>query len=395
MRLTNREKLLLVILAFAILGYFTFKYVVTPQWAALDDKTAVLNQWQAKKADLENIDQTMAQLNQEWTLLDGEIQTIGKKYFSLLEEQEEIILLFNELMKTPGVRDVSLNFDEPQVQTIEGGQAKLQTIQVAYEGEYTALWNLLKAIWKFDNRIMVSGLNMAKGETTRLSGQITVELHDLSEMTKVADNLVVWFNKDTFVKGNPFTPLPGEPFTGTRYLMKSDSLVAAQMAYVKFADITGHWAESAIDNFGRKRLVYGDANNMFYPDAALTRGELIILLDGLFKWPTPAQPVDLTKFSDYMELGRYESVMAKAIFKGFLNEYIIGYADGTLRPNNPITYEEFDLVMKKVLEQPDFTWKTQADEILSKTGYSSAGLNDKNASMTRAEAIYFLNALPQ
>jgi len=236
---------------------------------------------------------------------------------------------------------------------------------------------------------------MAKGETTRLSGQISMDLHDLSDMTKAADNLVVWFNRDTFVKGNPFTALPGEPFIGTRYLMKSDSLVAAQTAYVKFADITGHWAENAIDNFGSKRLVYGDANNLFYPDAPLTRGELIILLDGLFEWPTPAQPVDLTKFTDYMELGRYESVMAKAIFKGFLSEFIIGYEDGTLRPNNPITYEEFDLVMQKVLEQPDFTWTTEAAKIQAATGHVSAGLTDKTASMTRAEAVYFLNTVPQ
>lgn len=395
MRLTNREKLLLLVLLFAVIGYFTFKYVVTPQWAALDEKEIVLNEWKAKKAELETIDQTLAQLNNEWTALDGEIQTIGKNYFSLVEEQEEIILLFNELLKTPGVKDVSLNFAEPQTLEIEGGQAKLQTVQVAYEGEYTSLWNLLKAIWKFDNRIMVSGLNMAKGETTLLSGQISMELHDLSDMTKGADNLVVWFNKDTFVKGNPFTPLPGEPFIGTRYLMKSDSLVAAQTAYTKFADITGHWAENAIDNFGRKRLVYGDANNLFYPNAPLTRGELIILLDGLFEWATPAQPVDLTEFTDYMELGRYESVMAKAIFKGFLSEYIIGYDDGTLRPNNPITYEEFDLVMQKVLEKPDFTWKTEATKIQADTGHASVGINDKNASMTRAEAVYYLNTLQQ
>jgi len=395
MRLTNREKLLLIVLLFAVIGYFTFKYIVTPQWAQLDEKEVVLNEWKAKKAELETIDQTLAQLNTEWSALDGEIQTIGSKYFSLVEEQEEIILLFNELLKTPGVKDVSLNFAEPQMLEIEGGQAKLQTVQVAYEGEYTSLWNLLKAIWKFDNRIMVSGLNMAKGETTLLSGQISMDLHDLSDMTKAADNLVVWFNRDTYVKGNPFTPLPGEPFIGTRYLMKSDSLVAAQTAYVKFADIAGHWAENAIDNFGSKRLVYGDANNLFYPNAPLTRGELIILLDGLFEWPTPAQPVDLTEFTDYMELGRYESVMAKAIFKGFLSEFIIGYDDGTLRPNNPITYEEFDLVMQKVLEQPDFSWTVEAAKIQERTGHASAGLTDKNASMTRAEAVYFLNTVPQ
>jgi hypothetical protein len=394
MRLTNREKILVLVLLFAVLGYFTFVYIVQPQWVALDEKEIVLDTWEAKQAELDNIEQTMAQLNTQWAALDEEIQTIGVKYFSLVDEQEEIILLFNELLKTPGVKDVSLNFTDPQVLDIEGGIAKLQSVQIAYESEYTALWNLLKAIWKFDNRIMVSGLNMAKGETTLLSGQIALDLHDLSEMTKASENLVVWFNKDTFVKGNPFTPLPGEAFAGTRYLMKSDSLVATQATYTKFVDITGHWAEAAIDNFGRQRFVYGDAENRFFPDAPLTRGELIILLDGLFKWPTPAQPVDLTKFTDYMELGRYESVMAKAIFKGYLSEYIIGYQDGTLRPNNPITYEEFSLVMQKVLEQPDFKWAEEAARLETATGHASAGLTDNKASMTRAEAIYFLNALP-
>jgi hypothetical protein len=283
---------------------------------------------------------------------------------------------------------------DPAEVEIEGGKAKLQTVQIAYEGEYTNLWNLLKAIWKFDDRILVSNLSMAKGETTALSGQISLDLHDLSDMTNTADNLVVWFNRDNFVKGNPFTPLPGEPFVGTRYLMKSDSLAATQTAYVKFTDITGHWAEAAIDNFGKKKLVYGDAENRFFPDAPLSRGELIILLDGLFEWPAPAQSVDLTKFTDYMELGRYESVMAKAIFKGYLSEYIIGYADGSLRPNNPITYEEFDLVMQKVLNQPDFSWVKEAVKIQGATAHTSLGITDKTKSMTRAEAIYFLNTIP-
>ncbi|MZQ97618.1 MAG: hypothetical protein GT601_08065 [Acidaminobacter sp.] len=393
MRLTNREKLLLIFLSFAIIGYLTFNYIVLKQWVSLDEKEFVLNDWQAKKIELETIDQSLAKLNSEWEVLDNDIQSIGNKYFSLIEEQEDLILLFNELLKTPGIKDLSINFEEPQAQELEGGSVKMQPVVLSYEGEYTSLWTLLKSIWKFDNRILISGLTMTKDETTLLTGQISMELHDLSEMTHSAENLVMWFNNDTFIKGNPFTPLPGEPFSGTRYLMKSESINTVQTAYVKFADIAGHWAESSIDNFGEKRLIYGDANNFFYPDSSLSRGELIILLDGLFEWPTPAQPVDLTKFSDYMELGRYESVMAKAIFKGFLSEYIIGYEDGTLRPNNPITYEEFDLVMQKVLQSPDFNWKSEAEKIQTITGHISKGIADENAFMTRAEAVYFLESM--
>lgn len=399
MRLTNRERIALLMLLVGLAGYLVYTYVVPPQEAAIGNLRGDLSFLQQRLAQVNAAPARLASLETQLEENLAGLEDVGGQYFSLLEEQEGVIILMNELFLTPGIKDLSFGFSPVQNPVIAGGRIEQQTVNVTCEGSYESVWALLHAVWGFDQRIIISSLTMrpqasatAVNGDGQLSVQLSLELPDLSELTGSRNSLVYWFNREDFVKPNPFTPLPGETFYGIRFLLASSTLEQG-WENLNFVDIEGHWAEEAIETFRARGLVFADSRHRFFPNSPISRGELVVLLDGYFAWPLPDQPVNLTAFSDYLEIGSYEGVMARAVFKGFLNGYIVGYTDGTLRPHSPVSYREFRDIMRRVLDEPGFTWEQYSQLIADQTGHVSLGNNAPSLSMTRAEAVYFLHIL--
>lgn len=427
MRLTKREKILIIVLLFTLAGYLLFQYVITPQLAQLSSLKANVENWKEKKQALSVIDDTIAKYDQQKEELDTKIQTIGNSYFSSLDMQEESIIVLNDLLLNTGLKDADISFDEladgnssanagqsqasqsqasqsqtdqAQASQSQTGQAqtgpiRVQNVQLSFEGSYQAVWNELRAIWNFKKAIHVDSLSMSQSDasTEPLTGEIDLSFYDLSKITDVSDAMVKWSDSGQFRQQDPFAALSGAVFPGTRYTLDLNDENTEK--YVKFVDIEGNWAESEIDDLGRRHVITGDSANRFLPDDPITRGEFIMMLDKFYQWDAPDNTIDLTQFSDYSELGQSLTAVEKAFYKGYMRGIFIGYGDGTLRPNAPTTYEEFELVMRRILNQPDFKWDDTALAIQQKTGYTSPGLTDKTASMTRAEVVYFLDSQPQ
>ena len=400
MKLTNREKLMVTLLLFCFAAYFIFTYVVTPQRAHLEVLRADLATWQEKKQALDKIDETMAQYGEQQADLQGQLEAVGNNYFSSLSEEEETIIVLNDLLRDSELKDISLSFSPLAAASSAGGAAGdaaplVQKVQLSYSGTYDALWNALGSFWGFQKCIQVDSVTISpdEGGSGLVTGEMALSLYDLSPITGQSKNMVIWSDNGQFRRTNPFLNTTGETFVGTRYILDlSDS---AAKLYEKFTDITGNWAETAIDDFGKRYLITGDAENKYHPDDPITRGDFVVLLDNYYHWDAPVDAVDLTIFSDYAELGSSLSAMEKGFYKGYMMGYFIGYDDGTLRPNSPTLYKEFNLVLGKILNQPDFNWRDAALKIQQETGYTSPGLTDENAPMTKAEVVYFLHSLPQ
>lgn len=408
MKLTRREKLLVTILLFFFASYLLFRYVVTPQRAQLEILRADLAAWEEKKQALDMIDETVARYGQQQEDLTNQIQTIGNNYFSSLSQEEQSVIVMNDLLQDAGLKDVSLSFSPLEAGLPDGAVSPaasspavdssgplVQKVQLTYSGSYDALWKALGNFWNFQKCIQVDSITIGPDTdgSGLVTGEIDLSLYDLSRITQLAKNMVIWSDNGQFRRSNPFQNIAGETFQGTRYVLDlSDN---ETRIYTKFADISGNWAETAIDDFGRQYLVEGDAENKFHPDSPITRGEFVVLLDNYYHWEVPDGAVDLTIFSDYAELGSSLNAMERAFYKGYIMSYFVGFDDGTLRPNAPTSYKEFNLVMGKVMNQPEFNWRDTALVIQQQTGYTSPALADETAPMTRAEAVYFLHALPQ
>lgn len=237
---------------------------------------------------------------------------------------------------------------------------------------------------------IITNLSVSGTQDT-INGSATMNLYTFAAESSVVDGLYKWYIDELFNKKNPFIPYRVNN-TLIRYLyMKEDSELFNYDRYSEFIDINGHWMQSEIEMFLESGYLYLNPYLEFRPNEPMTRGEFVVLLDSVYSWPILEEEVDLTGFRDYETLGSLESSFAKAIYKGYLSGIIEGYQDNTLRPLDPISYREVELVMNRIKGTTDFEWNTVAQEITRMKGVQRAEWADKNNSITRAEAIFLLH----
>ncbi|WP_409341670.1 N-acetylmuramoyl-L-alanine amidase [Paenibacillus sp. MBLB4367] len=178
----------------------------------------------------------------------------------------------------------------------------------------------------------------------------------------------------------------------------------AEYAALPFPDITNHWAKSSIMRLKEKGIVNG-INHYFYPDKPLTRAQFAAILDRAFHFeePKPGQsgvcpkPAETAKqtaanvsvtgsvyggecspvpasFRDLpATYWAYETLMKAAKLR-----YMDGYADGTIRPDQPITRAEAAALLDRIVG--------------SKLPAATSGFDDVADTMWAAKAIGRLHA---
>ncbi|MCU6707922.1 glycerophosphodiester phosphodiesterase family protein [Paenibacillus sp. J5C_2022] len=115
-------------------------------------------------------------------------------------------------------------------------------------------------------------------------------------------------------------------------------------AYDKsFDDIQGHWAKREIELLANKGLIHGMNENSFAPDRSVTRAEFAsMLVRALGLIPAEAG----ASFADVSASAWYASDVSAAVNAGL----ILGYADGSFRPEASINREEQIAMIVRALQ---------------------------------------------
>ncbi|MDF2546487.1 MAG: hypothetical protein K0R93_1385 [Anaerosolibacter sp.] len=390
MKLTRRERVLVSVLGAVLFLWVYYQFLITPQLVELDSLKQQREQYKAEMTKVENAAATEKKLDENITAMNEKIKLITNNFFTTTE-QEEFILLFNEMLQDPNLNVSVISFTPFTIEKLGETELESMNATLSYEGDYPSLMNLLRSMWKFQKKIIVKNINMARTEGGRLSGSFEIGFYRMKNSPDLKDDLFRWYIDEDFYKENPFSSMSPSNGLKINYLfIGGDPSKLKTDTYVKFTDIVGHWAEAELNDFGEKRYIQGNQENQFKPDEAITRGDFIILLDRVYQWPVPEGKVDLTKFGDYSTLGSYESSIAKAIFKGFIGGYVAGYTDNTLRPREPITYEEVEYIMRQVKTDPGFNWNQVGEKAKTEKGFESVGLTNKTGYLSKGEAVYLL-----
>jgi hypothetical protein len=170
------------------------------------------------------------------------------------------------------------------------------------------------------------------------------------------------------------------------------------------SDITGHWAETKIQNWINDDLIAGYPDGTFKPQQNISRAEFMRLVNVAFDYTE----VDTIAYTDVQPGLWYYSEVAKAKAAG----YIVGYDDGTMKPENPINREEAAKIISTVkdLASDAATVSNYSDKAVISDGWgkdyvgavTTAGImkgypDDSfmpKGNITRAEAVFALdNAL--
>lgn len=390
MRLTSREKILLGILLAMVVLYLEYTYILSGQ---MERMALAQDQHQALQVKLEQLNkapETEKQLNGQIEKAMAEISTVMDSYFTDTE-QEELILLLNDFVANSGVDVSGIRFTAPEEMPVSELTFKKIAMTMDFDSTFESADGLLKKVWNFQKMLVLDGISLSNNDDGTLSGTADLGLYYLAgyEGTGYKDNLYQVITDEAFFKVNPFMQSAGAADYRINYIYTGGK-DPGEAAYVPYTDIAGTWAEKEINAFGEKGYLMKGQATTFGPDTPMTRGEFIIMTDRIYQWPIPETPVDLTKFSDYSNLGSYENAIAKAVFKGYLGGFVVGFTDNTLRPRDPMTYEEAEFIMQKIKNDPAFKWDTAAQKLQAEKAVVSVGLTDKKALMSKAEAVYML-----
>ena len=159
--------------------------------------------------------------------------------------------------------------------------------------------------------------------------------------------------------------------------------------YVEIRDISTHWARKELYTFLRRGYIKGDKDNRYRPNEKLTRGELLLLLSKTRNWEIGKTKGVTSKFKDRDTFGSYADIIDYVINKGYMK----GYKDNTFRPNQPISYNEIEPIIRKVIGNSTFTWDKIAEDMMYEKYTRSQSYFGKDNHITRAEVVYLLHRL--
>lgn len=128
----------------------------------------------------------------------------------------------------------------------------------------------------------------------------------------------------------------------TLVIVLSGSISFAAKTDNKLSDIANHWAKKEIEYLLGKGIISGYPDGRFNPDGKITRAEFVKIINSVFNFDETGK----VNFKDVNKNDWFYEEVAKAIKAG----YISGYTDGTFKPNQNITREEAAKVLGVVYE---------------------------------------------
>ncbi|WP_164472733.1 S-layer homology domain-containing protein [Cohnella candidum] len=149
---------------------------------------------------------------------------------------------------------------------------------------------------------------------------------------------------------------------------------------VAFKDLSGHWAQEAVNDMGSRMVVSGVNETSFGPDQAITRAEFAAIMVRALGLPETGGKVT---FSDVSSDSWYAGAVGKAEEYGLLH----GYRDGTFRPNNTITRQEAIYVLVQALKLTGWTAAEGSNSAALLSGFTDAAKVESWAKQAIAEAV--------
>lgn len=129
-----------------------------------------------------------------------------------------------------------------------------------------------------------------------------------------------------------------------RFLLEEDASVRLVTYTNSFADVAQDaWYADAVDFAAGRELLRGVAADRFAPNTTLSRGMLATVLCRL------EGAEGETRQSDFSDVGA-DAWYAQAVAWAAAEEIVVGYADGSFRPDAPITREQLAVMLYRYAE---------------------------------------------
>ena len=207
MKLTKREKSLILLLIIIIIFWGINNFIFLPQ------KNKIINLKSEKVKYEEEIKKVNTLLDEyekskgNFNNLSNESQRLLNGYFPNIE-QAEILYVLNELIDISNLKVVNIDFAETEVE--EKSESEELTIEfmdttLFYEGKYEELLDFISRVKKSSRKFIVANLKIDRNEG-KIMGEITLRAYSILDVFPEGENTINIENISKEERKNPFAP---------------------------------------------------------------------------------------------------------------------------------------------------------------------------------------------
>ena len=204
---TNKERMLITLLAIVILFWLSFKFIIDPQILKISTLEAQRDAYNLEIQENNRILKNKDTILDEKNSLFIEKINIERDFFNTLN-QPQIIYVLNELLLESNIEMDSINFSKPFMETLKDQEIQKMDIAMPFQGTFVSLNEIIKSLEEEPRKIVINNIDIQKGEETEIVGTINLGVYSLSGIIEGGDeNLPIETTDDNMV--NPFIPYEG------------------------------------------------------------------------------------------------------------------------------------------------------------------------------------------
>lgn len=212
MKISSREKNLLILLLCVLLGYGYYAFMYVPQRAKVEELKVQRNQKNQVYAQMEDMIRKEGNIDLELRENKNEISRLAMDFFGDIDQEEAIVVLsdfardskavfnrinfaeplFEALLETQSVSSTEeANNPANEVVTEETVSENIRRLssQIEFEGDYNSLMNLLKSMKNHPKNILSTNMTINADEHGNLNGNIEMEFYSVLSVDKYSSDM--------------------------------------------------------------------------------------------------------------------------------------------------------------------------------------------------------------
>lgn len=208
-KFTNNERLLATILAVILSFWLSHKFIIKPQLIQISSLKTDIDNYGDQIVENNDLIKNSASISDEMDAFVIEKASIEKIFFKNLN-QAEIIYTLDKLLSKSKLEIGDITFGRPFTETIDEKEIEKMEISMPYKGSFSSLDKTIKILENENKKIIISNVDILKGQETDISGNINLDIYGLTRDEEEAES-----EEDSPIepvdnnKANPFTPYKG------------------------------------------------------------------------------------------------------------------------------------------------------------------------------------------
>ncbi len=208
LNISKKEKGLLLLLVSVLLLWLFYRFVMTPQEAAITLLRGEKEKAEQEMAATQEMLSRGKMISNELESVKGEYARAIQKYYYGVD-QPELIHILNSVADSSKLEIPSMNFTMPVDTSLKDVDAKLTGVAIAYRGGFIDLENMLSVLRHSPKRLLMEQLSFYRKEKDVLDGQLTLKAIGYKGIEERKDG---YFDNNGYVaqtKDNPFAAYKG------------------------------------------------------------------------------------------------------------------------------------------------------------------------------------------